>query len=52
VRGTLSLQVGKTERSIPFVLEGERARVATAQIRLVQRLVPIGGWVEQRPIGF
>jgi hypothetical protein len=46
VRGSLSLRVGKTERTIPFVLEGERLRVATAKIRLEGRLVPVGGWSE------
>jgi Mg-chelatase subunit ChlD/tetratricopeptide (TPR) repeat protein len=46
VHGNLQLYVGKTERSIPFVLDGERVRLATAQIRLSPRLVPIEGWVQ------
>jgi len=52
VRGNLSLRVGETERSIPFVLEGERVRVATGRIRLEGRLVPVGGWVDQQSLGF
>jgi hypothetical protein len=52
VRGSLSLRVGKAERSIPFVLEGERTRVATARIRLEGRLVPVAGWVDGEPLGF
>jgi tetratricopeptide (TPR) repeat protein len=44
VRGSLSLQVGKAQRTLPFVLEGERLRVATARIRLESRLVPVEGW--------
>jgi Mg-chelatase subunit ChlD len=47
VHGSLQLFVGKTERTVPFVLEGARLRVATAQMRLVSRLVPIEGWVER-----
>src|SRR6185295_11069709 len=46
VRGSLQLSVGKTERTIPFVLEGERMRVATAEIRLRSRLVPLEDWVD------
>jgi Mg-chelatase subunit ChlD len=44
VRGSVQLSVGKTERTIPFVLEGARARLATAEIRLHSRLVPLEGW--------
>ncbi|HKO94798.1 MAG TPA: hypothetical protein VJU61_26770, partial [Polyangiaceae bacterium] len=44
VRGTLELLVGKERRTLPFVLEGDRLRVATAQLRLAARLVPIEGF--------
>jgi len=47
VHGSLQLSVGKTERTIAFVLDGARLRVATAEIRLVPRLVPIEGWVDR-----
>jgi hypothetical protein len=47
VHGSLDLRVGKTERSIPFVLDGERLRVATAELRLVPRLVPLEDWVKR-----
>ena len=41
VRGSVELLVGKEQRTLPFVLEGERLRVATAQLRLSARLVPL-----------
>ncbi len=52
VRGSLEVRVGKTERSIPFVLEGDRVRVASADIRMQSRLVPIEGWVGTPPPGW
>ena len=44
VRGNLEVTVGNARRSVPFVLEGQRLRVATAQLRLSSRLVPLEGW--------
>jgi hypothetical protein len=52
VRGSIEVRVGKTERSIPFVLEGDRVRVASADIRMQSRLVPVEGWVGTPPLGF
>lgn len=43
VRGSLELVAGKARRSVPFVLTGERLRVATAEIKLASRLVPVEG---------
>jgi hypothetical protein len=40
VRGEVELLVGQSKRRVPFVLEGERVRFATAQIRMHSRLVP------------
>jgi hypothetical protein len=40
VRGSLELYVGNQRRTIPFLLEGDRVRVATAKLRLQSRLVP------------
>jgi hypothetical protein len=40
VHGTLDLRVGNQERSVPFVLDGDRVRVATAKLKMQSRLVP------------
>jgi hypothetical protein len=40
VRGNLDIRVGNEDRSVPFVLDGERVRVATAKLRMQSRLVP------------
>lgn len=40
VRGSLDIRVGHQDRSIPFELDGERVRVATAKLKLQSRLVP------------
>ena len=47
VRGELELTIGKAQRSLPFVLEGQRLRVATAELRVTSRLVPLEGWVDR-----
>jgi hypothetical protein len=45
VRGTLELSGPGDRRSIPFVLEGQRATVATLRVSFQSRLVPLsGGW--------
>jgi tetratricopeptide (TPR) repeat protein len=41
VRGSLRIQAPGTERTVPFVLEGERVRVATVTLRNEARLVPL-----------
>jgi tetratricopeptide (TPR) repeat protein len=43
IRGSVVLQVSDAKRSVPFVLEGERARVATVTLRNEARLVPLDG---------
>jgi hypothetical protein len=40
VRGSLDIRVGNQDRSVPFVLDGDRVRVATAKLRMQSRLVP------------
>jgi RNA polymerase sigma factor (sigma-70 family) len=44
IRGTLRLMVADAERDVPFVIEGERARVATVTLRNETRLVPLERW--------
>ena len=46
VSGNLELTVGKAQRTLPFVLDGQRLRVATAELRVSSRLVPVEGWIE------
>ncbi|HWO09682.1 MAG TPA: VIT domain-containing protein, partial [Polyangiaceae bacterium] len=46
VRGSLRIQAANAERSVPFVLEGERLRVATVTLRNEARLVPLERWSE------
>ncbi len=45
VRGTVELTVAGQTRTIPFVLDDERVRVATAEVRMQSRLVPIDDWM-------
>ncbi len=40
VQGTLVVTIGDTRREVPFVLEGERAVVGVAHVRINERLVP------------
>ena len=44
IRGSVQLQVADAQRSVPFVLEGQRARVATITLRSEERLVPLDAW--------
>jgi hypothetical protein len=44
IRGSLQLMVADAERNVPFVVEGERARVATVTLRNETRLVPLESW--------
>ncbi|MEY2931382.1 MAG: hypothetical protein RL033_2131, partial [Pseudomonadota bacterium] len=46
VSGNLDITVGHTQRTLPFVLDGQRLRVATAELRVVSRLEPVAGWNE------
>jgi len=41
VRGSLRVQAPGSERNVPFVLEGERLRVATVTLERKSRLVPL-----------
>ncbi len=41
VRGTLRIQIADAERNLPFTLENERLRVATANLRNQARLIPL-----------
>jgi hypothetical protein len=41
IHGTLQLQIANTQREVPFVIDHERARVATVTLRNEARLVPI-----------
>jgi tetratricopeptide (TPR) repeat protein len=41
IRGSVALQVSDAKRIVPFVLEGQRARVATVVVRNEARLVPL-----------
>lgn len=47
IHGTLEIVAGKETRSVPFTLDGDRLRVATAEIKLQSRLVPIEPWVTE-----
>lgn len=40
-RGELVIRVGSERRTVPFVIEGTRARVATVQVVMRSRLVPL-----------
>jgi tetratricopeptide (TPR) repeat protein len=40
-RGELVIRVGSERRTVPFVIEGTRARVATVQVAMRSRLVPL-----------
>jgi hypothetical protein len=44
IRGNLLLSIANSERNVPFVLEGERTRVATVTLRNEARLVPLNSW--------
>jgi tetratricopeptide (TPR) repeat protein len=44
IRGSVAVQVSDAKRNIPFVLEGERARIATVTLRNEARLVPLDAW--------
>jgi hypothetical protein len=44
IRGNLLLSIANSERNVPFVIEGERTRVATVTLRNEARLVPLHGW--------
>jgi hypothetical protein len=48
VRGTVRIQAARAERSVPFVLEGERSRVATVSLRSEPRLVPLERFSDPR----
>ncbi len=39
VRGNVKLRVGKTTRDLPFVLDGERTRIASVKVAMKSRLV-------------
>lgn len=44
IRGTVQLSIADAQRSLPFVLEGGRARVATVTLKNEARLVPLDAW--------
>jgi hypothetical protein len=44
IRGNLLLSIANAERNVPFVIEGDRTRVATVTLRNEARLVPLHGW--------
>jgi hypothetical protein len=41
IRGKVQLLIANAERTVPFALDGDRARVATVRLRNEARLVPI-----------
>ncbi len=45
IYGELEILAGKETRRVPFTLEGDRLRVATAEIKLQSRLVPVETWM-------
>ncbi len=43
IRGSVQIHVANREQTIPFVLDGDRQRVAIANLRMQSRLVPVNG---------
>jgi hypothetical protein len=44
IRGSVQLSIADAQRSVPFVLEGQRARIALVTLKNEARLVPLDAW--------
>ncbi|HTV21301.1 MAG TPA: VWA domain-containing protein, partial [Polyangiaceae bacterium] len=44
IQGSAQLSIAKAQRTIPFVLEGERVRIALVSLKSEARLVPLDAW--------
>jgi hypothetical protein len=44
IRGNVQLSIANAQRNLPFVLEGERLRLALVSLKNEARLVPLDAW--------